>query len=116
MFLSNMRWPRLARPGPVVAALGMLLLAAAPAAAQYPVSSPLTTRGWQITRSLMANQRRAERPAPMPHIPATPQVVTQEPRYVTVIGPDGRARTFQIEGPVVVVQPAPRVVRYGANR
>lgn len=116
MHLSTMRWPRLARPGPLVAALGLLLLAAVPAAAQYPVQSPLNTRGWQITRALMANQRHTTQAPTPPYIPPTTQVVTQEPRYVTVIGPDGRSRTFQIEGPVVVVRPAPRVVRYGANR
>ncbi len=96
--------------------LGVWLLAAGLASAEYPNPArlPLDPKGFRVTMALNQFWQHVEETAHS----APAQVVYQtysEPRYVTIIGPDGRPRIFQIEGPITVVQPRPVVVHLGAN-
>jgi hypothetical protein len=111
MSLSNKKWRRVSL---AVAALALVLVGAGPVAAQNPFVPPnKIVRGFQIS---MAQQRfwQAVEEAPRVLVAAPAPIVT-EPRYVTIIGPNGQERRFQIEGPITMVPVRQTVVHFGAN-
>jgi hypothetical protein len=93
------------------AALGFVLINASVVVADNPPRTPpLNARGYQITQW----QQQVHQVPVKPHQPPAPVQMTQ-PRFVTIVGPDGRTRTFQIEGTITVVPVRKPVVYFGAN-
>lgn len=92
-----------------------VLAAAQPASAQY-VNSATRARGFEVSQRMQSFWQQRERAASRESLPPAPvAVATVEPRYVTVVGPDGVSRTFEIEGPITVVPVRSTVVHFGAN-
>lgn len=103
--------------GTALASLACLVFADSASAQQLASQNaviPLGARGFQITMSLQNYWQHREETAYAAPVPVA-QPVTLEPRYVTIIGPDGRSRTFEIQGPITVVPVRTTVVHFGAN-
>jgi len=107
----------LSRSVVALATLGTLLVGARAAQAQYPLVSqqPVIAKGFQITMSQQRLWQRAEEAPYRVAAPEPAEMTIMAPRYVTIIDPNGRARAFQIEGPVTVVPVRQTVVHFGAN-
>lgn len=115
MSLSSMWRPRRFLGG--AAFLGSWLVAALPAAAQTPLHQqlPLNLRGFGTTMALQSNWQRSDDVSRRPAAPAAAVATPEEPRQVTIVGPDGRTRSFTLEGPVSVMPARPAVVHFGAS-
>jgi hypothetical protein len=100
----------------VLAALGGLVVTDS-ASAQYITQNPvpLGARGFQISMGMLNYWQNREENAYRETYAAPAEAMVVEPRYVTIIGPDGRSRSFQIEGPITIVPMRSNVVHFGAN-
>ncbi len=99
----------------VLAALGLTVLATGAAGAQPRPSIPLDARGFQTTVAVQEYYQHQVSASPHTVTAPAPSRPEAEPRFVSITGPDGRVRTFQIEGPVTVVPTPTRVVHFGAR-
>jgi hypothetical protein len=118
MALSHRRLSRW-HGGTLLVALGFGLVGVGPVAAQPPPGwgnvIPLGSKGFQVSLAQQRFWQRREVGSPQRTQQGTPETTILEPRFVTIIGPDGRARSFQIAGPITVVPVRQTVAYYGAN-
>jgi hypothetical protein len=128
MFLSKVL-QRSSALGAVFVAGLVLVVAAGPAAAdpRKPFRLPPGAKGYQVVQAMQRYQQQADRTpqataparqAPSPEQAASPAVqaaAPAAPRVVTLRGPDGRLRTFVLQGSVQTGQPRQAVVRQGGR-